>query len=508
MQNAFVEHESILARGYKSASVTGTYVNDIPNLVGGQVSDFSDRSNEGNRMMKLRNLLESPYSSDDDAKNWGDPYKDADYSMSDDENALTHGNIYSPLPSSFSKNAFPIAQYAPRMNSSVIYVNITENEFKENCRNETDNGGFYAKYGVDTESLRFKFEACMPTDLRNTPWKVTRDRQDITEKLYLGLGLYGISGASLDMVYWKLEVGTSLGYFELPSEQNNNKPGRLLDKDPLAPGSAQIKEGIYRRADNVSYFGNDTLSQETNIGPLASVALALFGRWSFVESRMSDPSRFILPYDYLEDGIYPTGTRDCVYKFPMGNWENYVSQKCVSHWESLDERDVYTQVRTYLKPFYSDTTFKYELQTNLNHAIYMANKLWLGGTYPRGSHAQLAVAFDAGIPVIKPKISLAGMIVGSIFLAAHLLGLLLLAIYVFMMKPWSDTMGAEVMLKMGMVYSDTLAQSQTKKEWKETLNNLPGYISDEKPNEQVGRLGLGAAAGLSRRKGRQFEVLK
>jgi hypothetical protein len=342
---------------------------------------------------------------------------------------------------------------------------------------------------------------------------VTRDRQELTEKLYYKT----LSDARGNLTYWKLTSNTSLGYFEVPSAQNGHVSGPLLDKDPFANDKFQIEANrrenydkispnIWRKVENISYSGNDTMSlARSNKGPLASVATALFGPYSYIDTRMSNPSNFILATDLVSDQGAPSG--NCVYREPLSSWLASVQGRCLDSQYLREESRVIYRVGTMLEYYFSSP--KAATLGALSHGLYMANKLWMyqpSTDYPKDN--QLIIYYDDGIPLIMPEINNAGVIVGSILLALHLLGLLLLVVYIAIMKPWSSTMGSEVMLKMGMVYSDELVRSETEQQWEKAVTTLPGFIGDEKPVEEVGRMRLGATAGLSRKKGRKFEILR
>lgn len=514
-----VEQESILA---KSGGSSFNYVKDISTII--SPSDDRDGSwRDYKFIFQLRKHLESPYSSGDDINRWGKlavpyPYDD---SLSDFDKAP--GNTYAPLTSNFNIGVYPSIQYAPRINSSVSYINVPLGEYEERCQNKTDSGGFYAKYEyhdpqgpMDDVYSKIIFEACIPKDLRITPWSPTRNRQDISEELYLGIYLVGTNyGFDTDMHAWKLSADTSLGWFELPGEINNNTAGELLDEDPFTDDKTQLPENYYgsawgdKRSVNVSYSGNNTLSIVRNRGPLASIALALFGRFSFLESRMTNTSRFVFPPDYINKYEVLEGSGDCIYSRPL--WRGTGSDYgCITHSSSLREANIMMQVEEFLGPFYRGNSSD-DLLRSLNDALYKANKLWLSGSTEDSTTGEnIKISYDEGVPATKPKISNASIIVVSMFLALHLLGLLSLAIYIFLMRPWCGTMGAEVMLKMGMVYSDALARSETKYQWKAAVGGLPGYIGDERPNEKIGRLRLGAPDGLAMitTRRRKFEVLR
>ena len=74
----------------------------------------------------------------------------------------------------------------------------------------------------------------MPGNLTNSPWKATRDRQDITELLYLNVTLEDKSvktGITDNSTVFKVQANSTAGYFELPNYMNGG-PGPLLEKDP------------------------------------------------------------------------------------------------------------------------------------------------------------------------------------------------------------------------------------------------------------------------------------
>ncbi|KAL1598862.1 hypothetical protein SLS60_008005 [Paraconiothyrium brasiliense] len=526
LQNAFVDQIPVLATsGGPYSTFDYTYVYDTLGLVNGtyDARRGGDRTDFGQRTLNLRSLFESPFTANDDINNWGVPYDpyEGKYVYSSDRRHDA-GHTYVPLVNNFTSGVFPLQQFAPQINSSVAFANITEAEFREKCRNETNDGGFYARYYYVEQSTvqddtyydpDVDFEVCMTNDLRVSPWNMTRDRQDITEELYYKT----LSSSWRDATYWKITSATSLGYFEVPSERNGRVAGPLLDRDPFSNDKVQIEKNrrayykdthLYRRGSNISYSGNATMNLSGyNKGPLASVAVALFGPYSFIGARMSNPSAFVLAPDAVSDSGRLIGSGNCVYKRPLASWTANSAAACFEHYGSTDVHMIIQQVTQTLY-FWTESYLDDTLEA-LSHALFMANKLWLNQpTAGYDTENQLRIYYDAGIPTTKPEISNTGIIVGSLFMVLHLLGLLLLTIYTVMMKPWSGKMGSEIILKMGMVYSDELARSETEDQWKRTVVRLPGYIGDERPEEVIGRLRFGAAAGLSTKKDRRFEILR
>lgn len=140
------------------------------------------------------------------------------------------------LPSGYSTGL--IQQFLPRINSTAQYRKIAADEFPEAC--DQIDGSFYVKYFNETDRQHgsptaWGIEACMPANLRNTPWKSTRDRQDFTEELYLNITLVDyeyIGSPSVNNLFYKVTLDTTAGYFELPNYMNGQIAGPLLDKDP------------------------------------------------------------------------------------------------------------------------------------------------------------------------------------------------------------------------------------------------------------------------------------
>lgn len=142
------------------------------------------------------------------------------------------------------------------MNSTASYDNITASDFPANCT--TRSGSLSFDYANDPKfdkekgiDLTWALHACMPADMRISPWKNTRDRQDFTEELYLNATVskymqddaVGVTNAPTSE-YFRIQVRTTAGYFELPNYMNGQKAGPLLNKlDPDICGDDCISQG-------------------------------------------------------------------------------------------------------------------------------------------------------------------------------------------------------------------------------------------------------------------------
>jgi hypothetical protein len=380
------------------------------------------------------------------------------------------------------------------MNSSLRYTNITQDDWK--CQKLTNNSDFYARfvrhYNNKYDAFIEGLEVCMSNDLSDT-------RQDITETLYLNIT--DRKGSQ----YFRAEANSTLGYFELPSQLNGNIPGPLLDKDPISADSKQVlKLRNSKREDNGSYISNTTLIQDSGKGPLTALTIALFGSGSFVASRLSNPAAFVIERAPDVDSEITQTLHSCTALQPFVFFRGF-SANCIMDNET-SEGAVVNQVSDWLNTFRQETD---DLQSSLEAGLFLANKLWLSGDpNSLGGKNLFLVYHDLGVPTFKPKMSTPGIVVGSIFLGLHLLGLVVLVGYAWIMRPWASSMGADVMLRMGVASADVLGATEGKNDFREATGKLPGYIGDERPGEVDGKMGMGAPHELSRKDGRAFEMLR
>ena len=125
------------------------------------------------------------------------------------------------------------------------YVNISAADFPTGC--DTTAGALSIRQSntpvnVTDGVLSWAVHACMPADLRVSPWTNTRARQDFTEELYLNVSLSEALRSQVEdgdlfmpiSQYFRVTVDTTAGYFELPNYMNGQTAGPLLKHDPSA----------------------------------------------------------------------------------------------------------------------------------------------------------------------------------------------------------------------------------------------------------------------------------
>jgi hypothetical protein len=383
-----------------------------------------------------------------------------------------------PLPS--GHNTGLIRQYIPRINSTVTTENITETSFPSGC--DVLPGAFYVHYAHmgdynDTDLAgSWSVVACMAANQSNGPWNAIRNRQDISEQLYLNITINGIV-ATASSALFELTLRSTLGYFELPNYFNEQSPGPLLDIDPWLNCSSEgtncwspqtpqtpLTTGEYRRDLNNGSTGMSNssvlLGSVPNKGPLLSIAMALFGEGSYIANRYQHPEVYIWNETNTEiwDQINQGTNRNlfnslCVEKEPdIGLLAGSVSYGtypgCVQNLKNEDDA-LHREIETWLFSLAAGSSPEV-VNNAFEAAAFLANEAWLVQSTPNPT---LSVNFDLGADTEIPVISLAGIILISVLLLIYLVALCALAIYSVSTPVWTATLDAYDMMRIGAAVS-------------------------------------------------------
>jgi hypothetical protein len=144
-----------------------------------------------------------------------------------------------------------LRQHALRFNSSVSCQNMTRSEFPSICEGARP-------LSIEIRRSALNVSVCVPGEEGNPGWTRTRNRQTITEELFLDLS-YREDRPELYIHHLRnftihCTASTTRGYFELGNWMNNNIYGPLLDKWP-------DKETIERETNN--FLSNGSRPTET-----------------------------------------------------------------------------------------------------------------------------------------------------------------------------------------------------------------------------------------------------
>lgn len=143
-------------------------------------------------------------------------------------------------------NTGVLREHIMRLNSSAECNAIDASAFPQTCDGADPLVVSYSSQ-VDPADFdndkpkNFTIDICVPGNLSASPWTLSRDRQDITEDLYINVH---IDSATLQSWgYWSSAPSatnftvhctgkTTRGYFELPNYHNEFTTGPLLEKWP------------------------------------------------------------------------------------------------------------------------------------------------------------------------------------------------------------------------------------------------------------------------------------
>lgn len=409
---------------------------------------------------------------------------------------------FAELPNGF--NTGLISSYLPRINSTASLERASSSDFPTDCASKT--GSFYAEqsskpnqYAINDESNPFwQLQACMPDDMRQSPWRATGDKQGFSEELWLNLTYPASADAKRDnpsdlfpgiiQRYIKITITTSAGYFELPNYMNNQVAGPLLETSPIKNQSSR-KHSLSHRAANDSTMGADTTQVEAvrNKGPLLTIAMALFGSSSFTAYPSTQQFGTINGTQNDCSGIVP------FQNLLLGGWYN--NARC---WAG-DQIDADYQVQKWLAAFEAHDIPS--MNNVFTAAAFLANAAWL--QMPEGwFDGQRMVWFDLGEDTEAPKISLAGIIIISLLLGLYLLGLIVMAFYAVLTPSWADNLDAWAMMRIGAeVGKDRIPlRVDNRTDAVRVLDEMPGWIGEIDEADATGRIQLGATGRMRGRR--------
>lgn len=125
-----------------------------------------------------------------------------------------------------------LREHAMRLNSSVECTLIDRSAFPSACVGDLPLVKSFSR------SSNMSIDICVPGDYSKNPWSLSRDRQNLTEELYVDVFVpyeSKLNGYFDDTFYnftAHCTANTSRGYFELGNYRNNYTAGPLIDKWP------------------------------------------------------------------------------------------------------------------------------------------------------------------------------------------------------------------------------------------------------------------------------------
>jgi hypothetical protein len=460
----------------------------------GQITSYHDK--KGWAISSLQKQLEAGYLAGKQAQLWGN--------FSTIQNYDSQDSWFTELPNNYNTGTYRII--APRYNSSTTSELVPVDEFPSNCSstpvyfytslNYTEPPGLEDPYDEPIDPVQI--QVCMPANMTGSPWSASNARQEITETLYIHVNTSYLAlregNGILDNTY-KITMTTMTGWFELPNLWNKGVPGPIIENpnvtcetsagcidaaDPAMAASATFHDIIYKRSDD-NELGEELASSTDLLGPLGTIAVALFGPGSWF-----DTQQLLFPdfTNYNETGwAYYLDSVDNTYeRYPL------VSLTKTVYYGFGTGVPLYDWLNLFIVEGHNTT-----LPQSLTRASFYAVKALLQTNEYEYAYLN-GVSRDNFETVVMPSISLAGIIVVSVLMALYLIPLLALAAYAGLSKSWTVRLDSFVMLRMGAAIGQRDLPMQFGKHLGEigALDQLPGVVRDvSAPDDKVRQIALG-----------------
>jgi hypothetical protein len=226
--------------------------------------------------------------------------------------------------------------------------------------------------------------------------------------------------------------------------------------------------------------------------------MALFGDASFIPIRLANPNGY--PYN-LSESVKADATPRCTEQIPLGLFlmdeQTGVEINNGVCTESGDPMEItstpHGQIAQYLQIFNVDPN---SLRKAFEAAVFLANKAWIESL--DFDCRYLIVNFDPGLDTNVPVMSMASLVLITIFFGLHLLILICLTTWSSLNERWTANLDSWAMMRIGGAIAESIplkiAENTDKMDF---LDEIPGWIGDQADaNELVGMIGLGARGPL------------
>ncbi|KAJ6479128.1 hypothetical protein C8R45DRAFT_832888 [Mycena sanguinolenta] len=405
---------------------------------------------------------------------WADnPYADADAEIEAFSDVTTRGRFfwYSPFsnPSeSYFASALPngmvtgvLRQHAIRINSSASCASIPRTNFPATCGGARPVQAAFSNEFID-------MRVCAPGEIGTTPWTLSRNRQDISEELYIDVVISPAATDTFSNFTTKCTANSTRGYFELGNYFNGFAYGPLIEDWPApdvlerdfndysADGTQPTVEDhppsdVFQDTSVVDPFNTERFSVS---GPLITAASVLFGNTSFLN--IADPHNNLTALQILtqmcQHGSIPFALLGL--RFP--DFTGYCfGPNMEFDTQTAEDTDstLATMMGVWVFNQFNDTAnAKYVLDMSMffvNRAV-LNKALTVTGTSPFGR----PIYTSPGLLLLKPTKTLAGTIIVSVLIAMQLVGLGLLVWYIYSVPAWTSSLNALAVAQIAREVSD------------------------------------------------------
>ncbi|KAI1334528.1 hypothetical protein F5Y15DRAFT_287993 [Xylariaceae sp. FL0016] len=370
-----------------------------------------------------------------------------------------------------------LREHAIRLNSSVHCEHIQFSDFPSPCP-----GAQPLETAIERTDVSLR--VCVPGNSTLFPFTASRNRQDITEDLFISLEVsdemqYLSNSQNFTM---HCTSSTSRGYFELGSEQNHYIYGPLLDKWPdpedIVKNSNDFRGvmSYYARPTEedplpASFLNDDLLIAPFNsynhpstvAGPLMVSAEALFGNYSLLRFIADNTTQMTPAQAYAtvcETGRIPFSQSNNLYQ--IGGGPDTFCADAAGHIQTTfntSDDSYHYDLDDFLSRITASHAFRFNLTQSAEYALmvsmFYANRAVLTKTavaeYPFDARQ---IYYSPGTLMIRPRMDTASLVVITVFVALQTLGLLVVARLIYSVPTWGSALDAMEIARIGKALGD------------------------------------------------------
>ncbi|XXG99326.1 hypothetical protein Hte_005663 [Hypoxylon texense] len=372
-------------------------------------------------------------------------------------------------------NTGVLREHAIRLNSSVHCEHISDSDFPSPCP-----GGRPLEIHIERRGLTLG--VCAPGNASQFPFTPSRHRQDIAEELYIRKEEpYSLAQVRSNFTV-RCTASTSRGYFELGNEKNNYVYGPLLDRwpdpDDIAtnfndyrsleadyarpteedPSTSQLSYMLPEQQWIGSPFEDGIDETASTPGPLMVSAEVLFGNYSFLQfitdntTALTSKQAFAAVCEHGSIPFSQVATFDTIGERPSLYCFDIPHQLSGGHDDDWYDEDLVSVVTSHARIFNDTDVAEYALTMSM----YFANRAVLTKTVlGQNPVGQREIYASPGTTTTRPTMATASLVVITVLMFLQVLGLIILAWFIYSMPTWAAAFDAMEVARIGKALPDS-----------------------------------------------------
>ncbi|KAL4795823.1 hypothetical protein BDV19DRAFT_388847 [Aspergillus venezuelensis] len=356
-----------------------------------------------------------------------------------------------------------LREHAIRMDTEVQCV-VDNISFPDNCPGDRP-------FTTNYTSPALEVTVCGEGSFDRFPWNITRNKQELHERLWIKTQVnpsytspYTIPTALLHAVNYTMRCDaiSRRGWFELGNYQNNFNYQPMLETWPTSDATKNEFNDIsgvnfgseywpveeestdvsnpFTSKTGLGYFGTGSLPTP---GPLMSAALALFGNGTLLQAAKDANTQ-----SQQRTAALGICQHSRVPFFLYGD-SNALWGMCYEPVFTEPDRDLENILPEMVASFMSLFDSPVPAQQVLEITAFFSNEALLMTTADLGSMLSRDIYTAPGYTILKPQLSVPGIVVMSVVIALQVAGILALLWFIHSAPSWTVSLNALTLARIG-----------------------------------------------------------